>query len=155
MFEQIITYLSKTFVFTKWKIILSFLISCIGALMWWYTVMIKALFILMIIDFFLWFTLAWRDDNIREDKIKDWLKKFATYCITLMVFNHTDIALMGFNVLWMWVLELWIWYLSLNESLSTLKHLEKFWVPIPKKLIKKLENFRDDFDNKNINNIKC
>lgn len=72
--------------------------------------------------------------------------KFLTFGITIIVGNLLDIVFFHkTNVDYGWR-NAFIVYLSVNEALSVCKHLINFNVPLPKKLIRKLESFKDDMD---------
>lgn len=144
MIGTIFTYILDTFTITKIKIFLSMIFSCFCVVIWWYDKVIEAMYVLLILDFILWFIYAWRNNNISKRKMELWIAKIITYSITLIVINYADIATMSANVYWVWIREFWVWYLAVNEALSCLKHLWNLWVPIPKRIIKKLENYRDN-----------
>lgn len=152
MTETIIVYLMNTFTITKIKLFLTFVFTCFCSIIW-YNDMIEALYILLMLDFLFWFIYAWKNNDISKKKMQLWLLKLITYSLALIVFKYTHIATNWANLLWIWIKELWVWYLAINEALSCLKHLWNLWVPIPRKLIMKLENYRDwlniwDFKNK-------
>lgn len=150
MLEIIYTYTINTFSITKIKIFLSMIFSCFCIFIWWYNKMIEAMYILLILDFILWFIFAWKNNNISKRKMQLWIIKIITYSITLIVINYADIATMWADLFWIWIREFWVWYLSINEALSCLKHLWNLWVPIPKRIIEKLENYRDNLNIKDL-----
>lgn len=143
---EIITYLLHTFTFTKIKIYLTIIVGFIFTLMWWVKIITEALFILLIIDFVLGFVLAIIENKLNKKKMQLWLIKIVAYCITLIVLNYTNQAIMWANINWFWILEFGIAYLSLNEALSALRHLGKLWVPIPLSIINKLEDYKESLE---------
>jgi phage-related holin len=74
--------------------------------------------------------------------------KILTYSITLIVIHYADIATLSADIAGVWIREIGVGYLAINEALSCLKHLSSFWVPLPKLLIQKLEGYRDNLDSK-------
>ena len=140
-------YISHTLAFTKIKTVLTVIIWFIATLIGWFTILIKALFLLLIIDFILWFTLAWINHNISRKKLNYWIWKIVAYCIALIVLNLTSIAILNFNINGFWLLEFGIAYLALNEAISALNHLSRLWVPIPIAIVNKLEKYKSDLDN--------
>lgn len=147
--EAILAYVGHTFTINKAKAILSIILSWTSFLVGWITAMIQALYLLLILDFILWFWIAFfvRHD-LSKKKFQLWLAKFILYWIALIVFNLTDILVWHVQILWVWIKEIGVSYLWIWEALSCLRHLWDLWVPIPKKLIEKLENYRDNLDSK-------
>lgn len=141
--EYILTYILNTFTITKIKLLLSVILSYFTLMIWWYTSGVEAMYILLFLDFILWFSIAYNKNNLSKKKLQLWFLKMLTYSIALIVFNYADITTLWANISWIWIKEFWICYLALNEALSCLKHLWCMWVPIPRKIIEKLENYKD------------
>lgn len=152
--EIIIIYLMEILSFTKIKLFLSFIFSCFCISIWWYTQIVEAMYILLVLDFLFWFIYAYINNNISKKKMQLWTIKLVTYSFALIVFNYASIATMDANLFWLWIKELWVWYLAINEALSCLKHLWNLWVPIPLKLIAKLEFYKDSLNIDDFNNKK-
>lgn len=145
--EAILTYAAHTFTINKAKAILSILLSWASFLVWGINAMIQALYLLLILDFILWFSIAFFiKHDLSKKKFQLWLTKFILYWVALIVFNLTDILVWHVEIFGVWIREIWVSYLWIGEALSCLRHLGDLWVPIPKKLIQKLENYRDNLD---------
>lgn len=144
--EAIIVYLTNTFLFTKTKAFIAFLIWLFWIMVWWLDAMKQALFMLLILDFFLWFVLAFANNTLSKKRMQLWIVKIFAYCIVLIAVNYTNIAIWWITIYWFWLMEFMVWYLALNELISILRHLWKLWVPIPKWLINKLENYKDSLE---------
>ena len=144
--EAILVYLANTFLFTKTKAIFLFILWFFWIMIWWFDAMKQALFILLMIDFVLWFIIAWKTSTLSKKRIQLWMIKIVSYCMTLIVLNYTSIAIWWLNINWFWLVEFWVSYLAINEWLSALRHLSKLWVPIPQGLIDKLENYKDNLE---------
>lgn len=148
--ETILLYIINTFTVTKLKAFITIVVSFFWMLIWWITIMIKAMFALLILDFILWFIYAWITHNISKKKMQLWIVKLLTYSCTLIVLNFTNLAIMWININWFWIMEFWVSYLAVNEALSCLKHLWNLWVPIPVWIVNKLENYKDNLTIKDI-----
>lgn len=144
--EAIIAYLVQTFSITKLKIALSVLYSWFAYLIGWIDLMVQSMYVLLIIDFMLGFVSAWKTHTVSKKKMQLWIVKIITYSITLIVIHYADIATMSADIFWVWIREIGVWYLAVNEALSCLKHLSSFGVPLPKSLILKLEWYRDNLN---------
>lgn len=146
--EATMLYLMQTFTITKFKMFLSVLYSWFAYLVWGIDLMVQSMYALLILDFALWFMVAWQSHTISKKKMQLWIVKILTYSVTLIVIHYADIATLSADIAWVWIREIWVWYLAINEALSCLKHLTSFWVPLPKWLILKLEGYRDNLDSK-------
>ena len=107
----------------------------------------RALLVLMCVDFFLGFYRAWTGGTVSARKLRKGLAKFLFYALSIMCAHHVDAALndkfehiirahsdfTGFLIL----------YLVLCEGISAFNHLYCLGVPVPKRLISKLETLRD------------
>lgn len=152
--ESIIVYIINTFTFTKLKTLLSIIFSYAVIAIWWYDKMVEAMYVLLFMDFALWFIYAWINNKLSKKKMQLWLVKLMTYSLALIVFNYAQTVTMWANIMGVWIREFWIWYLAINEALSCLKHLWDLWVPIPTWLIAKLENYRDNLEMKDLSDKK-
>lgn len=149
--ETIIVYLTNTFLFTKTKAFLAFIVWLFGVMIWWFDIMKQALFILIMLDFFLGFINAWRTNTLSKARIQLGMIKIVWYCLALIILNYTSIAIWWLSINGFWLVEFWVSYLALNEWLSWLRHLSKMWVPIPVALINKIESYKDNLELKNMN----
>ena len=146
--ESIAIYLSQTFTVTKLKMCLSVLYSWFAYIVWWIDLMVQSMYVLLILDFVLGFAIAWQSHTISKKKMQLGIVKIVTYSLTLIVIHYADIATMSSSIAWVWIREIGVWYLAINEALSCLKHLSSFWVPLPWNLIAKLEWYRDNLNSK-------
>lgn len=146
MVESLITYMVHTLTFSKLKLFISSVIALFTALIWGYTALIEALFMLMVIDFVLWFVNAWQKNALSRERMRNGFIKIIWYCIALIVLNYTSIAVFWANIGGYGVKEFWVSYLAVHEWISTLRHLACMWVPIPKSLLDKLENYKEKLD---------
>lgn len=101
-----------------------------------------ALGAVMIIDFVLGFYISAKKNRIQRSKMKSWMMKFITYGLLIIIGNMVD------NVIFHQVMEYgfknaFIVYLCIHESLSVIHHLQTLGVPIPSKIVQKLEQYRD------------
>lgn len=142
--EGILAYLAHTFTITKIKACFTVILWIFSALIGEISIMIQAMFILLMLDFFLGFLLARIKWEVSKKKMQLGIVKMVAYCITLIVFHYTDISVMQIDINGFWVMEFGVSYLAVNEALSCLKHLSCLWVPIPQKIIDKLENYKDN-----------
>ena len=148
--EAIFIYIMNTFTFTKLKLWLAVSYSWFSYIIGWFDLMVESLYILLVMDFVLGFLHAWNTHTISKKRMQLGIIKIITYSVTLIVINYADISAMWVNFQWVWIRELWVAYLSINEALSCLHHLWKFWVPLPMWLIKKLEWYRESLDTTDI-----
>ena len=146
--EAIITYLLQTFTITKLKVILSVLYSWFAYMVGGVDLMVQSMYVLLMLDFVLGFMVAWQSHTISKKKMQLGIVKILTYSMTLIVIHYADIATLSADIAGVWIREIWVWYLAINEALSCLKHLSTFGVPLPKWLIQKLEGYRDNLDSK-------
>ena len=148
--EAIFIYIMNTFTFTKIKLALAFLYSWFSYMIGGFDLMVESLYILLVMDFVLGFLRAWNTHTISKKRMQLGIIKIITYSVTLIVINYADISAMWVNFQGVWIRELWVAYLSINEALSCLYHLWKFGVRLPLWLIKKLEWYRDNLESTDI-----
>ena len=146
--EAIITYLIQTFTVTKLKVFLLVLYSWFAYAVGGFDLMVQSMYILLMLDFVLGFMVAWQSHTISKKKMQLGIVKILTYSMTLIVIHYADIATLSADIAGVWIREIGVWYLAINEALSCLKHLSTFGVPLPKLLIQKLEGYRDNLDSK-------
>lgn len=143
MSEIIMMYISKILSFKFWKVLISTIIIIISSFIGWLGEVVHALLLLMVIDFILWLSRAYRDHKFSSGRLRWGLYKFILYSIAMISGNFTDILIFhkameyGFQ-------NFIILYLGVWEMLSIIKHLHHYGVKFPAKLIKSLENFRDN-----------
>jgi len=105
-----------------------------------------ALFALVGSDFILGFANAWKTDTLSGVKFRHGISKFLTFWMTIIVGNLLDIIFFHkTNVDFGWR-NGFIVYLGVNEALSVCKHLIVLKVPLPEKLIQKLENYKSEMN---------
>lgn len=124
-----------------WAGILGFFFGWIGG----WDRLANGLFLLMCLDFALGFARGWVDGCLSARKFRRGLAKFFLYAAAVFTavtldgvlnvkaeaFFHIDIR------------SLMVMYLAINETLSILGHLRAFGVPLPQRLIRRLEDYRD------------
>jgi len=144
-----IEYIIGMFSISKIKVISSSIIWLYIYLIWGYSALTEAFFILLILDFILWFLKAWNKWEVKYKKLQLWLQKIFIYCLLLIAFNQANIVVWWVNIMWIWIKQFWVSYIALMELISILKHCLWLWVPIPKTLLNKLCDLKYKMDNKN------
>lgn len=104
---------------------------------------IKALVFLLVADFILGFAHAWRDCNLRGDKIQGGAYKFVAYWVAIAIFVQVDKTLINALPIEVSLANLLIAYLGVNEALSCLAHLSAFGLPVPEHLVKRLMRYKN------------
>jgi toxin secretion/phage lysis holin len=108
-----------------------------------FDVAIRALLILLILDFIMGFSIAFRDHKLSRKKMMAGLYKMMVYFVGVSMAHWTDILIFHTTVEF-WFQNFIIVYLWVNESLSIIKHMNDFWVKVPIQLIQRLESYRDN-----------
>ena len=131
------------------KSCIAFFGACLSLTVGGFDQLFISLIWLIVLDFILGFSRAWRECHISGSKMKHGLMKFILYGATIQISLHMQYTLAYLRPVVLGVdltLALRDWliaYLVLNEGLSCLSHLAYFGVPIPTRLIKRLKAYRD------------
>jgi len=105
----------------------------------------NGLFLLVCLDFVLGFSRGWRDGCLSRAKLLRGLAKFFLYAAAILAAATLDDVLNARAevILHIDFRALMVMYLAITETLSILGHLDAFGVKLPKKLIRRLEAYRD------------
>jgi len=125
------------------KSIIAFIVVSFEFLIWWFDMAIRALLVLLILDFVMWFSVAFRDHRISRKKMMNGLYKMMIYIVGISMAHWTDILIFHTTVEFGFQ-NFIIVYLGVNESLSIIKHMNDLWVKMPIKLVERLESYRDN-----------
>lgn len=60
--------------------------------------MVQSMYMLLMLDFFLGFMVAWQSQKISKKKMQLGIVKILTYSITLIVIHYADIATMSADI---------------------------------------------------------
>lgn len=145
MFDTIGIYLHQIISHPFIKSWIAFIVVFIEFMIWWFDVAIRALLILLILDFVMWFAVAFRDHKISRRKMMSWLFKMMVYFVGVSMAHWTDFLIFH-TVVEFWFQNFIIVYLGVNESLSIIKHMNDLGVKMPIQLIQRLESYRDKLD---------
>ncbi len=144
--EAVLLYLAHIFTLNKFKVLCSFLVYILAAWVGGFDLVFIAAFSLAFTDYALWFLWGWKNNKLDKQKMKDGVWKFPLYYIAVFSGYKLDEMLPGF-MQGVWPVHNFIVvYIGLMEFLSVSKWLMRFNVPLPRKLIEKLENYRDDMN---------
>jgi len=102
---------------------------------------IKAVFVLMCLDFGLGLLRAWMGNRLSGGKLRYGFGKFLLYFLAILAAHHVDQA--AAPVVHVDFRAYVIVYLAVCEVLSIFKHLNCLGLPFPKHIIKRLETLRD------------
>jgi phage-related holin len=91
MTEGILAALAKLFSFAGLKLVLTTIIIYIEYMIGGFDLVTRGLLMLMLLDFAMGFTNAWRNHCVSRRKLKDGLYKFLLYAVTIMTGHWTDI----------------------------------------------------------------
>jgi len=108
--------------------------------------LVSGLLLLVCMDFILGFARGWATDCISRIKIRRGLAKFFLYAAAILAASTLDGVLNAKAEAFFFHIDfraVMVMYLSINETLSILGHLRAFGVPLPKKLIQRLKDYRD------------
>lgn len=145
MIETVLAYLSQILSMKALKGAISLAVASFSYLIWWIDMAVKACLFLVLIDFILWFALACHEWRFSWKRMMQGLVKFILYWIAMIVWNQIDMLIFHTSVEF-WVKNFIILYIGINDWISVLKHLSKFWLNIPKKLIDRLQQFQDSLE---------
>lgn len=112
-------------------------------MIWGFDVAIRALLVLLILDFIMWFSVAFRDHRISRKKMMSGLCKMMIYFVGVSMAHWTDILIFHTTVEFGFQ-NFIIVYLGVNESLSIIKHMADLGVKMPIKIVERLESYRDN-----------
>ena len=107
--------------------------------------MLEGLFYLLCLDFALGFAHGWKLGRLSKAKFLGGLAKFLLYFLALLCTALLDTVINAkMESLWHAPFrDFLIIYFCVNEALSILKHLHFFGVPLPKRLMDRLTDYRD------------
>lgn len=148
MSETILVYVTQLLSAKGIKAFFSSLLVFTSYLFWGIDQVAIAFLVMLCLDFIFWFSLAWKNDNVQPERLKKGTVKFLLYGIVIIVWNMTDIIIFhqtvdfGFKNAFM--IYLWV-----NEAISILKKCQMLGVPLPPRLLKKIEKIRDSVDVQN------
>jgi phage-related holin len=145
MLSNITLYMQQVFNHPFLKAFISFIFVSLEYTIGWFDLVIRALLILLILDFVMWFSIAFRDHKISRKKLMSWLYKMMVYFGGVAMSHWTDIIIFHQSVEF-WFQNFIIVYLGVNESISIIKHMADLGVKVPMKLITRLESYRDTLD---------
>lgn len=143
--EVIGMYLSQIFNLKTLKVILSFIAVWVTYLIGEGTQALWALLWLYIIDFIIWFSRACYLWEFQMYKMKRGIIKFILYGVAIIVGHMLDLLVMHQDIDY-GAQNIIIIYLGVTEALSVLKHLARFGLKIPMRLIAKLEGIKNELD---------
>jgi len=104
---------------------------------------LKAMFVAILFDFILGLGYAVYHGQFCKKKFLEWLKKEMIFCVAIILGHLADLIIFHKEVEW-WLQNLFISYIGINEVLSSLRHLAKMGWKAPKKIIDRLEGYRDN-----------
>ncbi len=145
MTEWIIAALSKIFSFAGLKVLLTTIVVYIEYAIGWFDLVMKWLLMLMMLDFAMGFANAWKHHRVSRTKMRDGIYKFILYAILIGTGHWTDIVVFHQEVEFGFQ-NAFIVYLGLTEAISILKHGADLWAPVPKRILIRLESYRDKID---------
>ena len=143
--EGIGYYFSQLVSGVKVKSILATMIFFIEVKFGWWDSAVEALWILMVMDFAFGFSEAWNSKTISFKRLRQGVWKAVLYCSAILLGHQVDLLILH-NEVEFWFRNAFIVYLWVNEALSIVRHMNAFWLPVPKKLVDKLEGIRNSFD---------
>lgn len=145
MIDYVFGYLHQIFVHPFIKTAFSFIFLSVQYLIWWFDLVVHALLILLILDFVMWFSVAFTEHKISRKKMMGWLVKMIVYFVGISMGHWTDILIIHQDIEFGFK-NFIIVYLGVTESLSIIKHMVDLGVKMPSALISRLESYRDKLD---------
>ena len=143
MIESISLYINQIFSHVYIKFIISTLFFWAEFVIGWFDLVVRALLILLVLDFVMWFSAAFKEHKLSRRKMMWWLFKMMVYFVWVAMGYWTDIVVFHSDVEFGFK-NFIIVYLAVNESLSIIRHMAFFNVRVPMKLVERLENYRDN-----------
>ncbi|MEZ6854370.1 phage holin family protein [Halodesulfovibrio aestuarii] len=127
------------------KAILGAFGGCLAVLFGGVYPLVNALVALWALDFVLGIKRAWDENKLSARKARRGVRKMFMYLVTVVVMGLVEYA-MGAAGKLLSPCSLTVSFLCAHEGLSCLSHLSHFGVPIPKKLVDRLRNYRDEIN---------
>jgi len=143
MLNTIIGYIHQVTNHPFVKATITTIVVILEFLIWWFDMAIRALLVLLILDFVMWFSVAFRDHRISRKKMMSGLYKMMIYFVGVSMAHWTDILIFHTTVEFGFQ-NFIIVYLGVNESLSIIKHMNDLGVKMPIKIVERLESYRDN-----------
>lgn len=110
---------------------------------------IESLVCLLVADFILGFSRAWKECTLCGDKIRHGAYKFVAYWVAIALFVQVDKTLLNALPMEISLTNLIIAYLGINEALSCLVHLSAFGLPVPEHFVKRLTKYKEKLEQTN------
>ncbi len=110
---------------------------------------LAAVLVLMCADFILGLSIALCVGTYRRNKFLYGCAKFFIYAVVIAISNMVDVTIVegDFPSVLAKFREFAVFFLAATEFISISNHLKKFGISfVPKRLIERLENFRDGYD---------
>ncbi|WP_320169958.1 phage holin family protein [Maridesulfovibrio sp.] len=131
------------------KTICSVLCTCVSWLIGGYDMALAAVLVLMCADFILGLSIALCVGTYRRNKFLYGCAKFFIYAVVIAISNMVDVTIVegDFPSVLAKFREFAVFFLAATEFISISNHLKKLGISfVPKRLIERLENFRDGYD---------
>lgn len=138
-------YLTQILSMKAIKAGVSIFIAWFSYLVWGIDIATKACMMLILADFFFWFTIACYQGRFSGKRMMQGLVKIILYWIAMIVGNQIDLLIFH-STIEFWAKNLIILYIGINDGISVLKHLWQAWLKLPQKLIDRLQWFQDNLD---------
>lgn len=145
MLDSLIHYLHEIFLHPIMKTVLAGIVVLLEFMIGGFDVAIRALLVLLILDFLMWFSVGFQNHCISKKKMMSWLFKMMLYFVGVSMAHWTDLLIFHTTVEF-WFQNFIIVYLWVNESLSIIKHLNDLGIKVPHQFIKRLESYRDQIN---------
>ncbi|MBI9110107.1 phage holin family protein [Maridesulfovibrio ferrireducens] len=131
------------------KAVCSVFCTCISWLMGGYDLALAAVLVLMCADFILGLSFALCAGTYNRNKFLYGCAKFLIYAGVIAISNMVDVTIVEgeFPSVLAKFREFAVFFLAATEFISISNHFKKFGISfVPKRLIERLENFRDGYD---------
>lgn len=145
MWDWFAYYFSQLADWGRIKSILLWMVIALETAMGWWGSTVQALWLLMVMDFVLGFSEAWIEKRISFPKLRQWVWKFTLYSLAILLGHQIDVLILHSSMEF-WFKNAFVVYLWVNESLSIIRHFHKFWLPVPKSVVNKLEEIKKSLD---------
>ncbi len=144
--DAILYYLSHSLAINKINAFCTFVVYTLAAGIGWFTTTFVAMISLTILDYILWFSFALYNKELNWKKLSKGIFKFPLYYVAIYAGFKLDELLPGFLQVYGPVHNFMVIYIGVVEFLSVSKWLMILWVPLPGKLLKLLERYKDDMN---------